>query len=188
MRDAVETHAWTEDDLLFPVLVAHEHPGVLATTVSREDLKRLVDSWRPSTFASGRSSARSDELTSGFKTPAGAPLELDDLVHLVKELTASLIEELDLEDRCLLPRAREIAAGRALEIRHGATEIYGHGDAEDAEDRPGSPRHETQRHLWSRTLFCSAPYKDRIACHTSSSTGTPRRRFSSRTLRTDSPG
>jgi hypothetical protein len=31
----------------------------------------------------------------------------------VKELTESLIEELDLEDRCLLPRAREIAAGHA---------------------------------------------------------------------------
>ena len=29
LRDAVETHAWTEDDLLFPVLVAHEHPSVL---------------------------------------------------------------------------------------------------------------------------------------------------------------
>ena len=39
-------------------------------------------------------------------------MEIDDLVHLVKELTQSLIEELDIEDRCLLPRAKEIAAGR----------------------------------------------------------------------------
>jgi len=43
LRDAVETHAWTEDDLLFPVLVAHEHPSILATSVSRQDLQRLVD-------------------------------------------------------------------------------------------------------------------------------------------------
>ena len=113
LRDAVETHAWTEDDLLFPVLVAHEHPSVLATSVSREDLKRLVDTLASEHIRIRQIISALDELTSGFKTPAGAPVEIDDLVHLVKELTESLIEELDIEDRCLLPRAKEIAAGRA---------------------------------------------------------------------------
>ena len=112
LRDAVETHAWTEDDLLFPVLVAHEHPSVLATSVSREDLKRLVDTLASEHIRIRQIISALDELTSGFKTPEGAPVEIDDLVHLVKELTQSLIEELDIEDRCLLPRAKEIAAGR----------------------------------------------------------------------------
>ena len=113
LRGAVETHAWTEDDLLFPVLVAHEHPGVLATNVSREELKRLVDRLSSEHLQIRQIISALDELTSGFTTPAGAPPELDDLVQLVKELTVSLLEELDLEDRCLLPRARGIAAGRA---------------------------------------------------------------------------
>ena len=112
LRDAVETHAWTEDDLLFPVLVAHEHPSILATSVSRQDLQRLVDTLASEHIRIRQIISALEELTGGFKTPAGAPVEVDDLVHLVKELTESLIEELDLEDRCLLPRAREIAAGR----------------------------------------------------------------------------
>jgi iron-sulfur cluster repair protein YtfE (RIC family) len=112
LRDAVDTHAWTEDDLLFPVLVAHEHPGVLETTVSGEELKRLVDSLSSEHLRIRQIISAIDELTGGFKTPMGAPGELDDLVHLAKELSVSLLEELDLEDRCLLPRARRIAAGR----------------------------------------------------------------------------
>jgi iron-sulfur cluster repair protein YtfE (RIC family) len=113
LRDAVERHAWTEDDLLFPVLVAHEHPGILETTVSREELNRLVDSLSSEHLRIRQIISALDELTGGFKTPMGAPVELDDLVHLAKELAVSLLAELDLEDRCLLPRAREIAAGRA---------------------------------------------------------------------------
>ena len=112
LRDAVETHAWTEDDLLFPVLVAHEHLGVLETTVSREELLRLVDSLTAEHRRIRQIISELDVLTGGFATPPGAPTELDDLVHLVEELTVSLLEELDLEDRCLLPRAREIAARR----------------------------------------------------------------------------
>jgi regulator of cell morphogenesis and NO signaling len=111
LRGAVETHAWAEDDLLFPVLVAHEHPGVLATNVSREELKRLVDQLSSEHVRIRQIISALDELTSGFTTPNGAPPELDDLVQLARELAASLLEELDLEDRCLLPRARELAAG-----------------------------------------------------------------------------
>ena len=137
LRDAVETHAWTEDDLLFPVLVAHEHPSVLATTVSRQDLKRLVDTLASEHIRIRQIISALEELTGGFKTPAGAPVEVDDLVHLMKELTESLIEELDLEDRCLLPRA-ERDRRRARLARHGdgeyATEPGERGDL------PGSPR------------------------------------------------
>jgi iron-sulfur cluster repair protein YtfE (RIC family) len=48
-------------------------------------------------------------VTNGFQVPAGAPAEFEDLVRLAEELTQSLTEELDLEDRCLLPRARMLA-------------------------------------------------------------------------------
>jgi iron-sulfur cluster repair protein YtfE (RIC family) len=113
LRDAVETHAWTEDDLLFPVLVAHEHPGVLQTSVSRAELNRLVDALASEHLRIRQIISALDELTNGFRTPVGASGELDDLIHMVKELTVSLLEELDLEDGCLLPRAREIAASRA---------------------------------------------------------------------------
>jgi iron-sulfur cluster repair protein YtfE (RIC family) len=94
------------------VLVAHEYPGVLATSVSRDELNRLVDSLSSEHVRIRQIISALDELTSGFQTPKDAPVELDDLVHLVKELTVSLLAELDLEDRCLLPRARQIAAGR----------------------------------------------------------------------------
>jgi iron-sulfur cluster repair protein YtfE (RIC family) len=111
LRDSVGTHAWTEDDLLFPVLVAHEYPGVLQTNVSADDLLKLVE-----TLSSEHGEIRGliDEIariTDGFRAPASAPTEFEDLVRLVEELTRSLTEELDLEDRCLLPRARMLAMG-----------------------------------------------------------------------------
>jgi iron-sulfur cluster repair protein YtfE (RIC family) len=109
LRDAVETHAWTEDDLLFPVLVAHEHPDVLETTVTGEELLRLVDALAGEHLAIRQLIAEIGAATGGFRVPAGAPGEFEDLVRLVEQLAQSLTEELDLEDRCLLPRARQLA-------------------------------------------------------------------------------
>lgn len=110
LRDAIETHAWTEDDLLFPVLVAHEYPGVLATTINGEELLRMVDALAAEHVAIRGVIGDLNRLTDGFRAPEGAPMEYDDLVSLAAELTRSLTEELDLEDRCLLPRARMLAA------------------------------------------------------------------------------
>lgn len=110
LSDAVETHTWTEDDLLFPVLVAHEYPGVLSTNVSQDELSRRVDMLSAEHIIIRQIIAEVDELTGGFHAPSGSPIELEDLLKLVEELTLSLIEELDLEDRCLLPRARQLAA------------------------------------------------------------------------------
>lgn len=111
LRDAIETHAWTEDDLLFPVLVAHEYPGVLATNVSGDDLLKMVETLAAEHLAIRAVITEIDRVTNGFRAPAGAPAEFEDLVRLAEELTHSLIEELDLEDRCLLPRARLIGLG-----------------------------------------------------------------------------
>jgi iron-sulfur cluster repair protein YtfE (RIC family) len=109
LRDAVETHAWSEDDLLFPVLVAHEYPNVLETNVSAEELLRLVETLSAEHVEIRELIEEIARVTDGFHAPAGAPTEFEDLVRLAEELTQSLNEELDLEDRCLLPRARMLA-------------------------------------------------------------------------------
>jgi iron-sulfur cluster repair protein YtfE (RIC family) len=109
LRDAIETHAWTEDDLLFPVLVAHEYPGVLATNVTGDELLRLVESLATEHVEIRAILSEIERVTDGFRAPEDAPSEYDDLVRLASELTNSLTEELDLEDRCLLPRARLLA-------------------------------------------------------------------------------
>jgi iron-sulfur cluster repair protein YtfE (RIC family) len=109
LRDAVETHAWTEDDLLFPVLVAHEYPNVLTTSLSAVDLLKLVETLTEEHVTIRKVIGDLEEHTNGFRVTPGTPSELQDLVKLVEELTRSLVEELDLEDRCLLPRARALA-------------------------------------------------------------------------------
>ena len=109
LRDSVETHAWTEDDLLFPVLVAHEYPTVLETNVSAEELLKLVETLSTEHVEIRRLIEEIARVTDGFHAPASAPTEFEDLVRLAEELTQSLTEELDLEDRCLLPRARMLA-------------------------------------------------------------------------------
>jgi regulator of cell morphogenesis and NO signaling len=112
LRDAVETHAWTEDDFLFPVLVAHEYPGVLETNVSADELLKLVETLSAEHVAIRSLIREIERITDGFRAPAGASSEYEDLVRLAEELTNSLTEELDLEDRCLLPRARTLAMDR----------------------------------------------------------------------------
>lgn len=108
LRDAVETHGLTEDDRLFPVLVALEYPHVLSTSVTRDELARLLETLSHEHLEIRRLILDLEALTDGFRAPAGAPTEFDDTVRLLHELTRSLIEELDLEDRCLLPRARRL--------------------------------------------------------------------------------
>src|SRR5688572_26366029 len=43
LRDEVDSHDWTEDDLLFPVLAAYDNPKILITTLPPDRLFRLVD-------------------------------------------------------------------------------------------------------------------------------------------------
>src|SRR4249919_28768 len=87
LRDAVETHAWSEDDLLFPVLVAHEYPNVLETNVSADDLLKLVETLSAEHVEIRGLIEEVASLTDGFRAPAGAPTEFEDLVRLAEELT-----------------------------------------------------------------------------------------------------
>jgi iron-sulfur cluster repair protein YtfE (RIC family) len=108
LRDEVETHAWTEDDLLFPVLIAHEHPDVLTTPLTADGLAKLVD-----VLAGEHVRIRCllGRLADHVATAPSAKFspEWADVRHALMMLREHLLEELDLEDRCLLPRARVIA-------------------------------------------------------------------------------
>lgn len=117
LRDLVETHAWTEDDLLFPVLVAHEHPAVLSTSLSPDALARLVESLSQEHLRIRRLlGGVSVHIDAADAFPVYVPgwPELRDQVLRFRD---HLLEELDLEDRCLLPRARQIAAHERANIR-----------------------------------------------------------------------
>jgi iron-sulfur cluster repair protein YtfE (RIC family) len=109
LRDAVETHDWTEDDLLFPVLVAHEHPDVLSTRVSPAELTSLVSKLEEQHGEIRQIIAGLDELTAALTIDPGTMGEVEALLQVLRGLTASLLEEMDLEDRCLLARARLLA-------------------------------------------------------------------------------
>jgi len=109
LRDHVETHAWTEDDLLFPVLVAREYPAVLATTLTPDALARLVDTLAQEHVSIRRVLARVTSHLIDTEEPAADVPLWRDLNNRVERLRDRLLEELDLEDRCLLPRARDLA-------------------------------------------------------------------------------
>jgi len=117
LRDLAETHAWTEDDLLFPVLVAHEHPAVLTTNLTPDALMRLVDSLSAEHAGIRRLlGSLSAHLEAADALSSNVP-EWPELRDDILELRDHLLEELDLEDRCLLPRARDIAAIERTMIR-----------------------------------------------------------------------
>ena len=109
LRDEVDSHDWTEDDLLFPVLAAYENPKILITTLTPDRLFRLVDQLteehRHIRQVLARITAHIDAVSErAAETPDWAALN-----QRVARLRDLKLEELDLEDRCLLPRARAIA-------------------------------------------------------------------------------
>jgi iron-sulfur cluster repair protein YtfE (RIC family) len=109
LRDQVETHAWTEDDLLFPVLVAREYPSVLATRLTPDALARLVDTVANEHVSIRRVLARVTAHLNDSREAAMSEPIWRQLNARVAGLRDRLLEELDLEDRCLLPRARVLA-------------------------------------------------------------------------------
>lgn len=110
LRDEAEAHMWTEDDLLFPVLTARDHPAVLSTSLTDDALVRLIGSLAEEHTRIRRAiSLLLDHMRDGEWIVAETPEWL--MLHRrVDMLCADLIEELDLEDRCLLPRALEMTA------------------------------------------------------------------------------
>ena len=116
LRNEVDPHAWTEDDLLFPVLAACENPTVLTTTLTHDRLLRLVDSLAEDHLRIREVLARITAHLDEVRHEAAQSADWAGLLERVQRLRNFKIEELDLEDRCLLPRARSIAEAEAGRI------------------------------------------------------------------------
>ena len=86
----------------------HEHPDVLTTRLTTGALSRLVDNLAEEHVRIRRLLGR---LANHLENAPGAQFwsEWADVRHALTALRDHLLEELDLEDRCLLPRARVIA-------------------------------------------------------------------------------
>ena len=107
--DEVDMHDWTEDDLLFPVLAAHDNPKILMTTLTPDRLFRLVDQLTEEHLHIRQVLARITAHIDAASERAAETPEWAELNQRVERLRDFKLEELDLEDRCLLPRARAIA-------------------------------------------------------------------------------
>jgi iron-sulfur cluster repair protein YtfE (RIC family) len=116
LRNEVDAHAWTEDDLLFPVLAACENPAVLTTTLTPDRMLRLVDSLAEDHVRIRQILARLTAYITEVTPEASKVADWADLLHRVRRLRDLMLEEMDLEDRCLLPRARSFAETEAGRI------------------------------------------------------------------------
>jgi iron-sulfur cluster repair protein YtfE (RIC family) len=114
LRDQVDSHAWTEEDLLFPVLAARDHPTILITTLTPDRLLRLVDELSQDHVHIREMLGRITAHIAAVSDLAAVVPEWAELLERVTRLRDYKLEELDLEDRCVLPRAREYAAADRL--------------------------------------------------------------------------
>jgi iron-sulfur cluster repair protein YtfE (RIC family) len=110
LAEEIETHAWTEDDLFFPALVALEHPDVLRSRLQGASLKRMVDMVTDEHARIRRLIDSISLETSEFTVPSDAPSSLGTLIRWLATVTRRILEGVDLEDRCLIPRARLVAS------------------------------------------------------------------------------
>jgi iron-sulfur cluster repair protein YtfE (RIC family) len=114
LANEVDSHAWTEDDLLFPVLAARDHPSILITTLTPDRLLALVDQLAQDHLHIRAVLARISTHVAAVSDRAADVPEWAELLERVTKLRDYKLEELDLEDRCVLPRAREYAAADRL--------------------------------------------------------------------------
>ncbi len=110
LRDQLETHSWTEEDLLFPNLIALEHPTVLRHGLTRESLTQLLDRLQRKHTAVRRVMAHIDDTLTALRSAAVRHPGVAAIRIGVAQVCDRLIELLDLEERCVFPRARTLAA------------------------------------------------------------------------------
>ena len=102
--EAIETHAWLVDHILGPVLARVEDDVVSASTCDREALRQTI------AYAEDeRTCLRRESVALGYAVLdiAGSPVAVNEaIVALELDMLVLLVnEQLDLEDRCLWPRA-----------------------------------------------------------------------------------
>ena len=104
LREAIETHVWLVDGILCPAIVASEHDPASTNQSVREALCRKIGDVDAARDALRRLSVTLRQAVIEIK---GASVSMDEAVLAVNldMLVLLLNERLDLEDRCLWPRA-----------------------------------------------------------------------------------
>jgi iron-sulfur cluster repair protein YtfE (RIC family) len=107
--EQVERHMSAEDNMLLPLVIAIEHPQVLSIRQSRDEVTRLVarvaDEHRYIRYLLDELKSATRLLVSVSPSPSEKNIGL---VSEVATFSMLLREQLDLEDRCLWPRALEL--------------------------------------------------------------------------------
>jgi hypothetical protein len=105
--EAIETHAWLVDHVLGPALAKMEHDPASTSPSDREDLRQTIVYGEDE-----RTCLRRESVALGYAVLdiAGAPVPVNEAVLAVElDMLVLLVnEQLDLEDRCLWPRALDL--------------------------------------------------------------------------------
>jgi iron-sulfur cluster repair protein YtfE (RIC family) len=107
LRLVLEAHAWSEGDVLFPAAVAVEAHGPGSTRFRRDSLTILLDGIIEE-HALIRELLGSLARTFEEYASVGMVHELETFVSDVEVVSFMIAEQLDLEDRCLWPRVRDL--------------------------------------------------------------------------------
>ena len=107
LRFVLEAHAWSEGDVLFPAAISIEAQGRQSAPFRRDALDILMEG-----IAQEHDLIR-ELLASLTRTmeecvAAGLCAELERFVADLEIVCFLIAEQLDLEDRCLWPRMREL--------------------------------------------------------------------------------
>jgi iron-sulfur cluster repair protein YtfE (RIC family) len=111
LRQTVEAHTWSEEDILFPAIVAAEHPDVMSTRVDRETIGLLLAGVQDE-HTHIRSLLADLAAITAAHAATELPTEVVRLRRDVEMVVFLLNEELDLEDGCLWSRALALFADR----------------------------------------------------------------------------
>jgi hypothetical protein len=124
LRLVLEAHAWSEGDVVFPAAVAAETHGLASTRFRPDGLNILMDGIRQE-HELIRELLASLARTIEEYASAGTVDELEAFVSEVEIASFMIAEQLDLEDRCLWPRVRDLFRRQAVSIHRPAAGVSG---------------------------------------------------------------
>jgi iron-sulfur cluster repair protein YtfE (RIC family) len=107
LRLVLEAHAWSENDVLFPAAVAIETHGRKSAPFKRPTLDILMEGIVQEHDLT-RELLASLSRTMEECVSAGMDQELETFVSDLEIVCFMIAEQLDLEDRCLWPRLKEL--------------------------------------------------------------------------------
>jgi iron-sulfur cluster repair protein YtfE (RIC family) len=107
LRLVLEAHAWSEGDVLFPAAVAVEVHGLASTRFGQGSLNILLDGIRQEHDLIRELLASLVRTIEEYALVGGVD-ELEAFVSELEIVSFMIAEQLDLEDRCLWPRVRDL--------------------------------------------------------------------------------